>query len=397
MKIGIDTFGCNHGQSGFGSYITNVVSNLPADLIQINKDAVTINADTAPSSETTQERKLKAQVELFGIEEDRYVYTSGKALNYVSTPMIANLKAERMWHKHKITKFIKKNEYDAVVYPAACRVLPSKFKNHTGVAIINSILSADFENESASFKRHILKSLKNIQIIIASTIFIKDDLISLGIDAKKIKVIHSGIDHKLFYQRMELDSEIVDVKPFAIKRPYFIYGTNLSSPDKKHIELIHAFERFKKNTGLPHRLVIAGNDGPYAEQIHKVVFDSEYASDIFLIGFFPHESFAKLYAGAEACLFPSVNEGVGLPILEAMACGIPVLCSEKGALKEIGGTAPLYINSDSIDDIATKMQKIVEDQELRDNIVTDGVVWANEFNWEKTVRETINFIINSQA
>lgn len=395
MKIGIDTFGCDHGKSGLGSYISYFVSNLPSDLVQFNKEATTINADTEPTVEDALDKKLKIKVELFGIEEDRYVYNSGQAINYTSTPMIENLKAERLWHNTKITKFIKKNNYDVVIYPAASRVLPVKFKNHLGVAIINSILSNDLENESSSFRKMILKGLKNIQIIIASSNFVRNDLIKLGLEEKKIKVIHSGIDHKLFYQRLDLDNDIVDVKPFAIKRPYFVYGSSLSSPEKKHIELIHAFERFKKNTGLPHRLVLAGNDGPYAEEIHKVAFNSEYASDIFLIGFFPHESFAKLYAGADACLFPSVNEGVGLPILEAMACGIPVLCSDKGALKEIGGNALIYFDSDNPDQIAACMQKIVDDKDLRDSCISDSVIWANEFNWENTVRQTLNLIINA--
>ena len=72
-----------------------------------------------------------------------------------------------------------------------------------------------------------------------------------------------------------------------------------------------------------------------------------------------------------------------------MACGIPVLSSEKGALKEIGGTAPLYFDSDDIDQMATNMQKVVEDKELRDNMITDSIMWAKEFNWEDTVKETL--------
>ncbi len=392
MKVAIDTFACDHGKSGLGAYITYFTSNLPSDLVQINKIATTINADTEPTQETTLEKKMKIQLELFGIEEDRYVYTSGKAINYTSTPITESPKAQRLWHKIKIQSFIKKNNYDVVIYPAPGRLLPSNFKNHIGLAIVNSIISSDLENQSSFYRKGLLKGLKNIQIIIAATQYIKDDLVKLGIDSKKIKVIHNGIDHKLFYQRLDLKADIIDLQPFAIKPPYFVYASSLSSPDKKHIELIHAFELFKKNTGLPHRLVLAGNDGPYADQIHKAVFDSEYASDIFLIGFFPHESFAKLYAGAEACLFPAVNEGVGLPILEAMACGIPVLCSDKGALKEIGGSCPLYFNSDDIDEIAACMQKIEEDKELRNQVISDSVIWANEFNWETTVRQTLSLI-----
>ena len=364
MRIGIDTLGGDHGRSGFGSYIFYFISNLPAD--------------------------SDFEIELFGTEEDRYTYTSGTEIPYSAIKLLETPKALRHWYKYHANRFIKKHKYDIVLYPSASKMLPKKFRHHTAVAIINSIMSSEIAGKSGKEKRQLKKGILNAHKIIASSKFIKDDLVKLGISEEKITVIHNGIDHKLFFPMADLlEGETVDVKPFAIKRPYFVYGSTLSSPEKKHIELIKAFELFKNNTGLPHRLVLAGNDGAYAEAIHKAAFDSPYASDIFLTGFFPHENFARLYAGAEACIFPSVNEGVGLPILEAMACGIPVLSSEKGALKEIGGTAPLYFDSDDIDQLATNMQKVVEDKELRDNMITDSIMWAKEFNWEDTVKETL--------
>ncbi|MBP5519514.1 MAG: glycosyltransferase family 4 protein [Treponema sp.] len=368
MKIAIDTLGGDHGKSGFGSYIYYFISNLPSG--------------------------SQYEIELFGTEEDRYTYTSGTDIPYSAIKLLETPKALRRWYKYYANRFIKKHGYDIVLYPSASKMLPSHFCHHKAIAIINSIMSSEMADKSCKEKRQLKKGIHNAHKIIAASRFIKDDLVKLGIAEEKISVIHNGIDHKLFFPMADLfEGEIVDVKPFAIKRPYFIYGSSLSSPEKKHIELIHAFELFKKNTGFPHRLVLAGNDGPYAEAIHKAAFDSPYASDIFLTGFFPHENFARLYAGAEACVFPSVNEGVGLPILEAMACGIPVLCSEKAALKEIGGTAPLYFDSDDIDNIATSLQKIVEDSELRENMITDSIMWANEFNWEETVKKTLSILL----
>jgi len=368
LKIAIDTLGGEHGRSGFGSYILYFISNLPQD--------------------------LNIQIELIGTEEDRYTYTSGTDIPYSAIKLLDTPKALRRWYKYHSNRFIKKHGYDAVIYPTASRMVPPKYKNYTGIAVINSIMSSEIEGKSRKERKQLKKGLLKAHRIIAASQFIKDDLVKLGVSESIISVIHNGIDHKLFFPMSDLfDSEIVDIKPFAIKRPYFVYGSTLSSPEKKHIELIKAFEIFKKNTGSPHRLVLAGNDGPFAEEIHKAAFNSPYASDIFLTGFFPHENFARLYGGAEACLFPSVNEGVGLPILEAMACGIPVLCSEKGALKEIGGTAPLYFNPDDIDQTASCLQKITEDKELRDNMITDGIMWANEFNWEDTVKKTLEILL----
>lgn len=368
IKIGIDTLGGDHGKSGFGSYILYFISNL--------------------------HKNDNIEIELFGTEEDRYTYTSGTDIPYSAIKLLETPKALRRWYKYHSNRFIKKHGYDAVIFPSANKMLPRKFKGYTALAVINSIMSSDITEMDRKSRRQLKKGILRAHKIIAASKYIKDDLVKLGVTDENIIVIHNGIDHKLFFPMADIfEDEIVDVKPFAIKRPYFVYGSTLSSPEKKHIELIKAFELFKKNTGLPHRLVLAGNDGPYAEEIHKVAFDSQFASDIFLTGFFPHENFARLYGGAEACLFPSVNEGVGLPILEAMACGIPVLCSDKGALKEIGGTAPLYFNSDDIDNIATNMQKVTEDEDLRNNMVTDGIVWAKDFNWEETVNQTLATIL----
>lgn len=368
IKIGIDTLGGDHGKSGFGSYILYFISNL--------------------------HKNDNIEIELFGTEEDRYTYTSGTDIPYSAIKLLETPKALRRWYKYHSNRFIKKHGYDAVIFPSANKMLPRKFKGYTALAVINSIMSSDITEMDRKSRRQLKKGILRAHKIIAASKYIKDDLVKLGVTDENIIVIHNGIDHKLFFPMADIfEDEIVDVKPFAIKRPYFVYGSTLSSPEKKHIELIKAFELFKKNTGLPHRLVLAGNDGPYAEEIHKAAFDSQFASDIFLTGFFPHENFARLYGGAEACLFPSVNEGVGLPILEAMACGIPVLCSDKGALKEIGGTAPLYFNSDDIDNIATSLQKITEDKELRDNMITDGIVWAKDFNWEETVKKTLAILL----
>jgi glycosyltransferase involved in cell wall biosynthesis len=369
MKIGIDTFGCDHARSGLGSYLYYFVSNLPTD--------------------------SEISFELFGSEMDRYTYTSGKDISYTSVNVPDSLQAERFWHYLKINKFIKKNNYDVTLFPAIENVFPTKTKGKS-VAIVNSILS-NFLAKTDKFTQFQLKrGLNNVNKIVAASNFIKNDLILNGISASKIQVIYNGIDHKMFFPAIDLNPDVVEIKPFAIKRPYFIYGSRLSGPEKKHIELIQAFTLFKKKSNYPHRLVICGSDGPYSTEIQKAVLESEFASDIFVTGYFPHESFPKLYAGATACVFPSVNEGVGLPILESMACGIPVLCSTSGALPEIGGDVPLYFDSNNVDQIAAQMQKIVDDKELYKQKSEAGLLWASRFNWEKTVEQTINFINNDK-
>jgi len=363
MKAGIDTFGCDHGRSGIGSYLHSFAANLP------------LSGDV--------------EFELFGSEIDRYTYNSVREIPFQALSVPDSLGAERLWHFFRLQKFAQKAKYDVVLYPAIERVLPLSFKT-PGVAVVNSIVSVMLKEKGDGMMRmQIKRGLAKVQKIVAASEFLRNDLIGLGIDEAKIEIIHNGIDHRLFFPQLQIDAETVTIKPFAIKRPYFIYGSRLSGPEKKHIELIKAFALFKERTKSPHRLVIAGAEGPSSEEVHRAASLSPAASDIFLTGFFPHESFPLLYAGADACIFPSVNEGVGLPILEAMATGIPVACAKAGALPEMGGEAALYFDPNDIEAMEAAMEKLVTDSSFREKMIASGLRRAQRFNWETTVSETI--------
>ena len=360
MKVGIDTFGCDHGRSGLGSYLNSLAQHLK------NDDDV--------------------QYELFGAEIDRYTYGNENVLPYKSVSLPDSVSAEKMWHLLAANHFAKKQKYDAVLYPAAAHMLPFQF-GVPGVAIVNDVVSETFSaQQSTKHEIHVKYSLKKADKVIVASQCIKRDLERLGIKSEKMVVIHNGIDHSLFYPRELVSPNLVDIKPFAIQRPYFIYASRLSSPTKKHIELIQAFTLFKERTQLPHRLVLAGSEGAYSDEIHKAVFASRSASDIFVTGFFPHESFPELYSGSDGCIFPSVSEGVGLPVLEAMATGVPVACSKSGALSEIAGDHALYFDSDDVEQIAAALTALATDKALKEKLVTGGLEWAQRFSWERTAQ-----------
>lgn len=363
MIIGVDTFGCDHARSGIGTYMLSFSS-----VLSENEDV---------------------HFELFGSEIDRFTYTSGKDISFVPVSVQDNLSAERTWHFTSVNKFAQSRKYDLVLYSAPEKVLPISFKV-PGIAVVNTVLSSMVEGKKDWIQKiQIKRGLFKVQKIIAASNFIKNDLISHGIDGNKIEVVYNGIDHKLFYPQIQLDEESIDIKPFAIRKPYFIYGSRLSGPEKKHIELIRAFSEFKKKTGLPHRLVICGSDGPHSAEVHKATFDSPYASDIFLTGYFPHESFPLLYSGSQGLIFPAVNEGVGLPVLEAMATGVPVACASSGVLPEIAGDAALFFDPDNLADFVKVFEKLASEPLLCAGMIQKGLERAKLFNWESTVSKTI--------
>lgn len=377
MKVGIDVFSSDHGHSGIGSYIHSFVKN-----INILKNSPSYS---------------DIDFELFGSELDRFTFGNDKLqLQYNGINISDTISAERAWHIFKLNKFIKKNNFDAVLYPAGSRMLPYTFKTK-GVAVVNDVVSILLKEKKDVFERFILvHGLKKASKIIAASQFIRDDLIKLKINPKKIEVIYNGIDHNHFYHHSELDTteDTVLIKPFAIKKPYIIYATRISKPEKMHIELVNAFADYKKRTGSPHRLVLAG-DGEFISTLHKAVSKNPYASDIFLTGYFPHEHLPELYSCADACIFPSTTEGVGLPIIEAMATGIPVACAKAGALQEFGGNCVHYFNPRDPEDFSKAIEAILTDEKLRNKLIESGYYWTKRFSWEKTLQKTADVLLKT--
>jgi len=362
MKIAIDTFACDSGKSGFGSYLTGLAANLPA------QDGV--------------------EYALFGAPLDRYTYSAN--VPFCEVRCGDSMNAQRFWHNFSSARFYKKNKIDAVLYPAATRLMPGRF-SVPSAAVLHDSLSKILAKSRFSH-RLALRAFGRVQKIIVPTNFIKNDLLSLGFDGKKIAVVRHGIDHNLFYQRPLEDQATLNVKPFAIKRPYIIYASSITGAGKKHIELIKAFEIFKKRTDAPHRLVLAGAENAWGEQVHKAAFESPYSSDIFLTGFFPREGFPLLCAGADACVFPSVQEGVGLPVVEAMASGVPVAASNSGALPEICAGKAVLFDSDNLEEMAAAIETVATDKKARSKMIAEGLAWSKKFNWQECAESTIKLL-----
>jgi glycosyltransferase involved in cell wall biosynthesis len=364
MKIGIDAFGTDHGKSGLGSYLKSFVNSIPDD------DSL--------------------QFEIFGDDIDRYTFNKEKDVPFCGIDVNDNLKSVRRWHRFLSQGFVKKSGYDAVLYTAGGRIIPPKFSTKS-VAVVNEIIGNIFRGENFLSRNAIKKGLSRADCIIVPSMFVKKNLERSGVKSRRVEIVHNGIDHSLFFPVDSIVSEsgTLDIKPFAIKKPYLIYASRMQGKEKKHVELIKAFSVFKEKTGLPHRLVLAGSDGPYGGEVQKAVKASRFGCDIFITGYFPHESLPELYRNSEACIFPSVNEGVGLPVLEVMACGVPVACAKAGALPEIAGDGAVYFDADDAEGMAETIQKVATDESLRKKLSAGGIERASRFSWKKCAEETV--------
>lgn len=184
---------------------------------------------------------------------------------------------------------------------------------------------------------------------------------------------------------------------FRPKGAGFILFLGTVEPRKNIIGLIRAYEILKeRNSDLSqYKLVIAGGNGWRSEGIYKVWRESKYKDDIIFLGYIEKKDKVYLYNLASLFVYPSFYEGFGFPPLEAMASGVPVITSFSSSLPEIVGGAGLMVDPYNINDLAIAMEKVLTDDDLRDNLIKKGLERVKKFSWEKAGREYLSLFKNS--
>ena len=175
-------------------------------------------------------------------------------------------------------------------------------------------------------------------------------------------------------------------------RPYFLSVSTLE-PRKNLVRTIKAYELYmEREKSLNPALLLVGKKGWKNRALNEAYERSKYKESIFITGFLDDDSLVEAYRGAIAFLYPSLYEGFGLPVLEAMACGTPVITSNTSSLSEIAKDCALCCNPQSVDEIAHLMSEISSDPSRRKELIALGLRNSATYNWEKTTRETIHII-----
>jgi len=222
----------------------------------------------------------------------------------------------------------------------------------------------------------------------------KDIMQNYKIEEQKIKVVYHAVDG-IFYPLTDLKEE----KSAQVKLKYgitgdFILTVSAISPRKNLINLIRAFTRLKQKGVIDHQLVIAGQKGWLFKEVFKEAAASGYEEDIIFCGFVPQDDLVILYNTADVFVYPSLYEGFGLPLLEAMACNCPVVASNRSSIPEVCSDAALLVNPDDPAEFADAIFQIISEPLLKKSLVEKGRIRAGFFSWRKTAEETLR-IYNS--
>lgn len=231
-------------------------------------------------------------------------------------------------------------------------------------------------------------SARRASKIIADSQSAKQNIIELlSIPEGKIKVIPCGIDEQ--FQVIADKAYIESIKrKYGLKKDYILYVGTLE-PRKNIGALLQAFHQLKQKKGFDFQLVIAGGKGWLYEKLFKRVRELKLTDDVLFTGYVPEEDLPALYNGAALFVYPSLYEGFGLPVLEAMACGTPVVTSNSSSLPEVVGDAALLVDPKDAEGLAQAIEKVLSGSALQQELVQKGLRRAEMFSWEKTARETL--------
>ncbi len=238
-----------------------------------------------------------------------------------------------------------------------------------------------------SFEKEIPNGIKRADLIIADSEFTKNEIIEKwNISQEKIKVTYLGVGEEFY----PIEDEIIIAKvkhKYGIKNKYILYVGNIE-PKKNLIRLIEAFFQLR-NSITGYNLVITGGKSWFFDHVFQKVNELNLQKEVIFTGYISDEELPALYNGADIFIFPSLYEGFGIPVIEAMACGTPVITSNVASLPEVVGEAGVLVDPFNLEEITTAMYQLLTDTNLHTKLKEKGLQRAKLFSWEKTARETL--------
>lgn len=368
MNIGVSTFVLQGGRSGLATYVIDLLRALQLE----------------DEENTYRLLMAKNEAELIPL-------TNPNFSKDLKSPLINHPLANLIWHNTLLAAAA--GQFDLLHIPSARRI--PLLKRTKVVATVHDLAAFSVERKYSSarmaFNRKIVPAMiRRADHVIAVSEHTKNDLVRFArYPENRISVIYSGINHDLFQPVAKDEARERLQMAHGLEKPFFVYVSRLEHPGKNHIRLIEAFERFKLENDSAHQLVLAGADWPGSDTIRARAAASPVREDIVFLGFVPKKSLPLLYGGCDLMVFPSLFEGFGFPIIEALACGAPVVCSRTSAMKELAGDLlPIFDPMDS-EDIFRTIETVVStgwDPDRR----SQGMEYASCFTWRESARKVMD-------
>jgi len=252
------------------------------------------------------------------------------------------------------------------------------------VTVVHDLLPlffpAEYPRQQYYFRSLVPRVLRSSRVLVADSESTRRDITqSYGIAPDKVRVIYPGYDPDTY------SANGSDRPLRSVEGSYLLYVGNLL-PHKNLLSLLDALAILRRRYRT--RLIIRGDGQPaYARAVRERVETLGLGDLVSFQGYAAEGALRDLYAGAACLVLPSLREGFGLPVLEAMACGTPVITSSSSSLPEVGGDAALRVDAHDAIDLADAMYRVLTDTNLREDLRERGLKWVRAFSWRRTAEQ----------
>lgn len=368
MRIGIDYTAAINQSAGIGRFVRNIVRSLAK--IDRHNEYVLVYA--APNPGRTADVPVATNV------TPRQLRFQERVLNTV-------------WHRLHLPVPIDLATGPVDIFHAPDFVLPPVRHGVTMITVHD--LAFLIHPECAHphlrvfLERAVPASVQRADYVIADSENTRNDVVCL-VDAspERVFVVPGGVD-PVFGPAPE--EQVAEARrTYRLDRPY-VFAVGLIEPRKNFPRLIEAYARFRVRTGLPHQLVIAGGSGWLSEQTFRQAEACGFPGDVRFTGYVPDADLAALYTGAEVFAYPSLYEGFGLPVLEAMACGVAVVCSNSSSFPEFATDAAILVPPTDPDAIADALETACCDTQVRQDLARRGLERAESYSWDRAAQKLL--------
>jgi len=237
-------------------------------------------------------------------------------------------------------------------------------------------------------KLSLLYSVKKTRKIITVSEFSKKEILEFyRIADEKIEVVYNGVSEN--FRPVDAQNRDIILKKYGITRPYILSVSNIQ-PRKNLSRLVKAFlSLLKNNEKFPYDLVIVGKKLWLYNEIFNEIRNTHFKERIILTDYVSEKDLVFLYNYADVFIYPSLYEGFGLPVIEAMACGCPVITSNVSSLPEVVGKAGILVDPYSVEEIAKAIYNVIKNKDLREVLKIEGIKQSRKFSWKITAEKTL--------
>jgi glycosyltransferase involved in cell wall biosynthesis len=231
--------------------------------------------------------------------------------------------------------------------------------------------------------------IKRCKLVVAVSEATKRDIVDyLGCDPEKIKVIYNGYDSSVFNLASADGGEIA--RHYRVNN--YILAVGPTYPHKNFEVLLRAYSSLSDSVKENFPLVIAGGMRKYVDRLKEVISEYNLGRHVKFLGYVPSILMPQLYGSARVLVFPSLYEGFGFPILEAMACGCPVIASNVSSIPEVCGDSALLFDPTNETELVGLILKLIGSEELREELVSKGLQQATRFSWDEAGKKWIELL-----